>query len=259
MVGGKRGQNTPVSVTDDGLAALRRLHALPARRGGDPRRQHDRAAFRRRARLHPGHRVDLFADDAHVRLARRELHLLPQLPQLRLLVDEHAAARDGVARHPHVASAEQRLPGPAHADLPGQSPGPDRRRRQGELRHLPPGRLQAAERAEHAGGPSGTVGREGRGLDPGTGGARRPGPGRCRHPGSHRPGDRLFRCRRHGGAGRCGRDAGPPGRCAEGRPGRQGHPVGLSLGLGHAGPEPGTGQEACLRRARRTDRRGGRG
>ena len=80
-------------------------------------------------------------------VAGRELHLLPQ----------HAArSRDWDQSTPQRATAwygirmvrdlNTNYLDPLRRRLPGQPAGPDRRRAEGQLRHLPPGRVQAAVR-----------------------------------------------------------------------------------------------------------------
>jgi 4-hydroxy-3-methylbut-2-en-1-yl diphosphate reductase len=78
------------------------------------------------------------------KLAGRELHLLPQHAELRELgrqPPQRVTAWHGIrmARDLNNDYLE-----PLTAGLPGHRLGPDRRRGQGQLRHLPPGRLQAA-------------------------------------------------------------------------------------------------------------------
>jgi Photosynthetic reaction centre cytochrome C subunit len=105
-----------------------------------------------------------------------------------------------------------------------------------ELRHLPPGRIQAAVRAEHAEGPPRTrLGPEG-----GRRGTRRARIGR-RH--------RLLRGRLGGPADRHGQGPRQHGRRAQGQPGFEGHDLRLPLGRRRPGLEPGTGQTTRLRGA----------
>ena len=81
-----------------------------------PRRHDEHPRRRRRPRCRAGNRRvdqadrgDLRPDDAHVEVARRQLHLLPQHALVRRLGLEHAAARDRLVRHPHGARPQRRL------------------------------------------------------------------------------------------------------------------------------------------------------
>ena len=58
------------------------------------------------------------ADDAHVRGSRRQLHLLPQHALVLRLGPEQPGAQQGLARHPHGARPEQRLPRAAQPTFP---------------------------------------------------------------------------------------------------------------------------------------------
>ena len=92
------------------VAAERPAGAVPDHRRNEIRVQSTTALPTREAPAMQERRVDLLADDVHVRFARRELHLLPQHACAGALGREHAAARDRVARHPHGARAQHRLP-----------------------------------------------------------------------------------------------------------------------------------------------------
>ena len=77
---------------------------------------------------------------------------------VRVVGDEHAAARDRLLRHPHGARSQHALPRSLAGVFPPNRLGPDRRRAEAELRHLPPGRIQAALRRQHPERPSGPHG-----------------------------------------------------------------------------------------------------
>ncbi len=70
-------------------------------------------------------------------------------PVVRRLVAEHAAAGDRLVRHPDGAGPQQRLPGHAAGRVPGVRRGPMDDVAEGQLRHLPPGCLQAAVWRQH--------------------------------------------------------------------------------------------------------------
>ncbi len=93
--------------------------------------------------------IRLRADDPLRAVLGRQLHLLPQQPGVRGLVAEHAAAHLGVARHTHGARHQPQLHGPAARRVPGGAPRHLRGFAEGGLRHLPPGRVQAAVWREH--------------------------------------------------------------------------------------------------------------
>ena len=93
------------------VAAVRPVHAVPARSDHDIRVQAEQALPGTDNALDQADRVDLCADDPLLAVARGELHLLPQQPRVRRLGAEHAAAGDGLARHPHGAGPQQQLPG----------------------------------------------------------------------------------------------------------------------------------------------------
>jgi photosynthetic reaction center cytochrome c subunit len=83
-----------------GFTAQRPVHSVSLAGERHPRHRQQRIADQQ-PQVHQTNRVDLRPDDAHVAVARRELHLLPQHTLFRRVGQQHAAAWHCLVRHSH--------------------------------------------------------------------------------------------------------------------------------------------------------------